>query len=184
MNTSKISYHSLKTTEPRDSCSSRSLDQESDLEDGTTLNPKAYSSRILSLLPRLVVILFAIWGFLSLLATLTQHTKPTALDIYRPNTLPQHYSRCDCGNTLDEARSKRCTYDSMGAAWLPDYCRDDDLTATFARSGTEPDGSWPYYADKNGTQRVSVEEIAAMGKGSFYATRYWHVAHCLFYWEK
>ncbi|KAF1361952.1 hypothetical protein EJ07DRAFT_50489, partial [Lizonia empirigonia] len=141
--------------------------------------------RLLSWAPRLVVILLAIWGFLSLLVTISHHsTVSRSYDIYRPATLPKDYNHCDCGSTDAEARAKGCKYDSMGAAWLPGYCRDDELTAIFERSGTELDGSWPYYADINGTHRISIEEISSSGRGSFYATRYWHVAHCLFYWEK
>jgi hypothetical protein len=171
MERSQISYHSLKSSELVDIPSSISSSSSHDLEDATPFS-------------RLVVVTFAIWGFLSLLATITQHLRVQDLDIYRPATLPRDYNHCNCGSTIAEARSRGCKYDSMGAAWLPDYCRDDDLTSTFARAGTEPDGSWPYYADANGTQRVSVDGIAAMGRGNFYATRYWHVAHCLFYWEK
>lgn len=184
MDRSQISYHSLKSSELVDIPSSISSSSSHDLEDSTPFPPSKPPHRILSLLSRLVVVTFAIWGFLSLLATITQHLRVQDYDIYHPATLPTDYNHCNCGSTIAEARSKGCKYDSMGAAWLPDYCRDDDLTSTFARAGTEPDGSWPYYADANGTQRVSVEGIAAMGRGNFYATRYWHVAHCLFYWEK
>lgn len=54
---------------------------------------------------------------------------------------------------VTKARAKGCKYDSIGAAWLPDYYRDDELTFTFAQSGMELDGSWTYFADADGTQR-------------------------------
>ncbi|KAF2128708.1 hypothetical protein P153DRAFT_386821 [Dothidotthia symphoricarpi CBS 119687] len=184
MEASKVPSHSLEISES--SFPLISFDEERASE--TTLpflHPKP-GHRLLAAIPRLVVVAFAIWGFLSLLVTLTQNITPgkVALDIYRPTTLPTNYNLCDCGTTIAEARSRGCKYDSMGASWLPKYCRDEELTAEFEQSGTEPDNTWPYYADANGTHRISIDEIAASGKGSFYATRYWHVAHCLFYWEK
>lgn len=184
MDRSKISYHSLKSSESADTPESLSSSSEPDLEDATPFPGSKPPYRLLSLLSRLVVVIFAIWGFLSVLATITQHLRAQDVDVYRPATLPAAYNHCACGSTVAEARARGCKYDSMGAAWLPEYCRDDELTAAFARAGTEPDGAWPYFADANGTRRVSVEGIAEMGRGSFYATRYWHVAHCLFYWEK
>ena len=87
-------------------------------------------------------------------------------------------------STVAKARAKGCKYDSIGAAWLPDYYRDDELTFTFTQSGIETDSSSTYFADADGTQRISIEDIASLDKDGFYATRYWYVAHCLFYWEK
>ena len=185
METTKVPIHSLEIVESRSSPAT-SFDEERASESTLLLPSTKPSHRFLAALPRLVVFTLAIWGFLSLLATVTHHIKPgrANIDVYRPDTLPGDYNHCDCGTTIAEARSKGCKYDSMGAAWLPEYCWDEELTTRFEQSGTEPDKSWPYYADANGTRRISIDEIAALGKGSFYATRYWHVSHCLFYWEK
>lgn len=186
MDTSKGRFHSLQVSESSSSLSTSFDEEHTSNDDLLFPTTKPSHNRFLAAATRLVIIVLAIWGFLSLLVTLTHNIKATTsdIDIYRPATFPKAYNHCDCGSTITEALSKGCKYDSMGAAWLPEYCRDEELTATFEKSGTEPDNSWPYYADSNGTQRISIEQIAALGRGSFYATRYWHVTHCLFYWEK
>jgi hypothetical protein len=107
-------------------------------------------------------------------------------DIFHPETLPSGISLCDCGANVKEALQRNCVYDTLSTSWLPPYCRDAELTAKFDKSGDGPNGEWQYFADQNGTQRISVEEIAALGDvgGHFWASRYWHRAHCLFYWQK
>ncbi|KAK4445116.1 hypothetical protein QBC34DRAFT_267521, partial [Podospora aff. communis PSN243] len=107
-------------------------------------------------------------------------------DPYRPWTLPSSLSpNCTCPPHLPTALSQNCTYDALAAAWLPPHCRDEALTSEFTRSGPGVNGSWAYYADANGTVVTTVEEIAAMGeKGKFWVDRDWHLAHCVFYWEK
>ncbi|KAK4443532.1 hypothetical protein QBC34DRAFT_310822, partial [Podospora aff. communis PSN243] len=49
-----------------------------------------------------------------------------------------------------------------------------------------PDGGWDYFADENGTVKLDIEQIAALAEvgGSFWASRDWHIVHCLFYWQK
>ncbi|OQE26035.1 hypothetical protein PENFLA_c007G08929 [Penicillium flavigenum] len=69
---------------------------------------------------------------------------------------------CDCGRNVEEALSKHCVYDSLATAWLPPHCRDDELTAEFDQSGPSPDGSWPYYADANGTIPIEKAEVALL----------------------
>lgn len=85
-----------------------------------------------------------------------------------------------------EALQRNCVYDTLSTSWLPPYCRDAELTAKFDKSGDGPNGEWEYFADQNGTQRISVEEIAVLGDigGHFWVSRYWHRAHCMFYWQK
>ncbi|KAK1710292.1 uncharacterized protein BDZ83DRAFT_540702, partial [Colletotrichum acutatum] len=95
---------------------------------------------------------------------------------------------CDCGNSTTEAVTLGCKYDSLAAAWLPEHCRDDELTAEFERSGPGPDGQWTYWADTAHTQEISVEEIAKMADNQeelrFHMSGHWHVLHCIFYWRK
>ncbi|KAF1952034.1 hypothetical protein CC80DRAFT_392314, partial [Byssothecium circinans] len=114
------------------------------------------------------------------------HRISSRIDVYRPSTFPADYNLCSCGTTITQARANNCKYDSMAAAWLPAYCRDDALTTEFERSGPGPNGEWPYYADANGTIPLSIEEIGLLGESQigFWARRDWHVAHCLWYWEK
>ena len=102
--------------------------------------------------------------------------------------LPQAVS-CHCGSNIIEAKSLGCKYDSLSLSWLPAQCRDDDLTAEFEHAGPNPDGSWPYYADKAANVSISIEEVAQLAdlprsQAVFYTTTGWHVAHCAFYWRK
>ena len=95
--------------------------------------------------------------------------------------------QCDCGNSTVEAISLGCKYDSLAAAWLPEHCRDAELTAEFETMGPGPNGSWIYWADSNHTQEVSLEEVAAMAddpSARFHMSYDWHVTHCIFYWRK
>jgi hypothetical protein len=107
-------------------------------------------------------------------------------DVYRPETLLPGLNICDCGKTIEEAQRRECKYDALATAWLPSYCRDDELTAEFERAGPGRDGAWSYFADKAGKLPVNKTEIAALGEsgGSFWASRNWHIVHCLFYWQK
>ncbi|KAK3344834.1 hypothetical protein B0H65DRAFT_426502 [Neurospora tetraspora] len=168
--------------------------------------------------PDLILYLFALWGFLSLVFQLAQlllpitpifpsyHVQTTTtttsgarpgtssttkdIDVYRPSTFPSpSYDLCSCGSSLREAESLHCVYDTMAAAWLPPYCRDPVLTTIFDRSGPGQGGSWSYYADKDGSVRLSPHQISLLadkpkGENVFWATREWHLAHCLFYWQK
>ncbi|OJJ42284.1 hypothetical protein ASPZODRAFT_147589 [Penicilliopsis zonata CBS 506.65] len=124
-----------------------------------------------------LIVLLAIWGFISLVRS---------LHIPLPNLHPR-LEGCQCGNSIAEAMEMGCKYDSLAAAWLPEHCRDDELTAEFERSGDGPNGSWLYYKDTHHTEPMTVEEVAALGdqpEARFHMTGQWHKVHCLFYWRK
>ncbi|KAE8152262.1 hypothetical protein BDV25DRAFT_138077 [Aspergillus avenaceus] len=102
---------------------------------------------------------------------------------------------CDAHGTYyspDSCRRPRrsiangCRYDSFAAAWLPPACRNDELIDQFERAGPNPDGSWPYYGDKNKTQVLSLEEVSMLPEtgGHFFSTHQWHLVHCAYYWKK
>ena len=145
---------------------------------------------------RLVVALLACWGVLSLFIEIFQPDRsqpwlsfmpqPRPPNPYYPETLRPGLNTCDCGKTIKEALSRNCLYDSLAAAWLPPYCRDEELTAEFEVSGPGPEGQWNYYADEAGTIPMTMSEMAELGEtgGTFWALRDWHIAHCLFYWQK
>jgi hypothetical protein len=134
------------------------------------------------------VLSILIIGFLA--ASRTMSTIPIALeitpDVYRPASLPPNLNLCNCGSSIAEALRLGCEFDSMAAAWLPAYCRDPELTAEFEHSGPGPNGSWPYFADEVGTQPLDLRGLALLGdgEGPMWATREWHIAHCMFYWRK
>ncbi|KAH8804685.1 hypothetical protein F5884DRAFT_884328 [Xylogone sp. PMI_703] len=96
---------------------------------------------------------------------------------------------CNCGNTIKEAHSLSCKYDSLSASWLPPQCRDDQLTAEFKKSSSSPSGRWIYYADRNATTVLTQHEISMMAElpleqAYFWTTFEWHLSHCSFYWRK
>lgn len=99
---------------------------------------------------------------------------------------PQPIS-CQCGSSVSEALDLGCKYDTLSVSWLPDHCREDELVAEFDRAG--PNGSWPYYADKNATIPITIESISRLAdlpheQAIFYTSTGWHIAHCAFYWRK
>lgn len=56
------------------------------------------------------------------------------------------------------------------------------------RSGDGPNGTWTYWADRNHTKEIAVEDLGALVDepegGPFYSTHRWHLVHCFFYWRK
>jgi hypothetical protein len=134
--------------------------------------------------------LFATWGFVSLVFHIFLYISPpkptTVADVYRPETLSPGLNHCNCGNTVKEALSLNCAYDSLATSWLPPHCRDEELTAEFDVAGPGPHGQWNYFADENGTVSLTKTEISKLGEmgGSFWSSRDWHLAHCVFYWQK
>ncbi|KAE8381326.1 hypothetical protein BDV26DRAFT_278892 [Aspergillus bertholletiae] len=121
-----------------------------------------------------ILILFATFGFLDL-----------TYRAYASFRSRQPIS-CNCGETIEEAIANNCKYDSIAAAWLPPACRNDELLEQFERSGPNSDGSWMYYADRNKTRVLSLEEVSQLPKtGShFFTTHQWHLVHCAYYWKK
>lgn len=184
MNPSKAPFLSLEP-DPLSGCLF-----ETSLKEGATTSRSSAQKQQKSCLNtsiRLTVLLLAIWGSVSLCLGIYHAIWPVVnADVYRPETLERDRNLCDCGNSVQEAISKNCIYDSMAAAWLPPYCRDHELTSEFEVSGPGINGSWPYFADAKGTLPISIAEIAILGDGEklFWSSRDWHVAHCLFYWEK
>jgi len=156
--------------------------------------PSCVTSKSFKLLKDAFVFLLAFWGLFSILYHLSSL-------IHREGP-----RGCDCGSSTAEALRLGCKYDSLAAAWLPEHCRDDELTAEFERSGDGPNGTvwnalyslfatwnwlsfsqWIYYADTRHTIQLSLEEIALMAddpEARFHMSAHWHKIHCIFYWRK
>jgi hypothetical protein len=103
------------------------------------------------------------------------------------NSLPEARRSCACGNSTAEAISLGCVYDSLSPAWLQPYCQDAELSAEFETLGDGPDGTWLYYADRNRTQVLSMQQVMSMADdpdARFHVTWEWHVVHCYMYWIK
>ncbi|KAH7417842.1 hypothetical protein BKA64DRAFT_729825 [Cadophora sp. MPI-SDFR-AT-0126] len=127
----------------------------------------------LSIFAKIAIALFAIWGHADAI-----HRSWIAI---RDKEVS-----CNCGESVEEAISRGCRYDSLAAAWLPDACRDDELLKEFERSGPNPDGSWSYYADRDKNVTLTLGEVSLLPNsgGHFFTTHEWHIVHCSFYWQK
>ncbi|KAF4334293.1 hypothetical protein FBEOM_11878 [Fusarium beomiforme] len=142
------------------------------------------------LLKDLVLLSLAVPGFVALVAPSVACTQVQGILAAKSNqviinTAP--LGHCNCGSSVAEAVEMGCKYDALAAAWLPDQCRDDALTAEFERMGHEKDGKWPYYSDRNLTSKILAEDLGHKADEPgflFYSTGEWHMAHCLFYWKK
>ncbi|KAG9240415.1 hypothetical protein BJ878DRAFT_430339 [Calycina marina] len=79
---------------------------------------------------------------------------------------------CNCGESVAEAKTMGCKYDSIMAAWLPPYCRDDDLTAEFEHAGFGLNGEWDYFSDIDKTRKMTLEEVSMLADtgGVFFVT--------------
>jgi hypothetical protein len=106
----------------------------------------------------------------------------------RKEQLPQ----CWCGTSNEEAIEMDCVYDHIAVDWLPRSCIDHELVREFDKAGPGLDGAWPYY-ERDGTlslrhsfmplNETDIDELAREGK-DYYATREWHIVHCMFVWRK
>ena len=135
---------------------------------------KAARSQTLNVLKHIAIIFLVCFGVVDI--------GYRAYDFSQSN---KHIS-CNCGDTITEALTNNCRYDSFAAAWLPPACRNDDLIDKFERAGPNPDGSWDYYADKNKTESLSLDQVSRLPEtgGHFFTTHHWHLVHCVYYWKK
>lgn len=124
----------------------------------------------------LLLYLFAVWGLISL-----------SMHLHTAYRLRIYSKGCDCGSSVAEAISLGCKFDGLAMAWLPEHCRDDELTAEFETQGDGPNGTWVYYADTKHTVVVDRETVAAMGDDltmRVHMNERWHAVHCVYYWMK
>jgi len=91
---------------------------------------------------------------------------------------------CSCGDTLEEAMSQGCRYDELEAAWLPDHCRDDELSREFSLLGHKADNTWHYWNDSEHTKELTLQEVSQHVGSPVYITWEWHALHCLYSWRK
>jgi len=144
--------------------------------------------RICGILQQTIRISLALVGLLSLIMNMFWLQTDKYKVSYQDGHAAKYISHpCDCGGSVSEAISRGCVYDELSAAWLPEQCRDDELTAEFARQGDGPDGSWTYFADKNHTHPLTMEDISRYGdnpSARFHVDHEWHRLHCLFLWVK
>ncbi|KAF2667073.1 hypothetical protein BT63DRAFT_481522 [Microthyrium microscopicum] len=138
---------------------------------------------ILITVGRITCIVLALWGFWSLVFQVYRLFSPADC---HPRMLDPGLSVCYCGKSIAEALSLGCKYDGLSASWLPPYCRDDELTKQFNEAGPLPDKSWQMYANANGSKPMTIDQVELLAEhNDMFATTYgWHIAHCIFSWEK
>lgn len=136
------------------------------------------------------ILLMAFIGIMELLNDLANLRARRFVPSYDNPKHAAEYSNspCYCGKSVKEALSKRCVFDELSTAWLPERCRDEELAAEFASKGDGPNGTWLYWADKEHTQPLSVHDIsmyADLGTSHlFHMSIEWHRQHCLYSWLK
>jgi hypothetical protein len=99
----------------------------------TKASPKTkWAIRYISIFGSLSVYLLALWGFINIVQQLLvvnrHHIKAMIAQ-------GQWIEGCDCGESVAEAISLGCKFDALSMAWLPEHCRDDELTAEFDMTG-------------------------------------------------
>lgn len=83
----------------------------------------------------------------------------------------------DCGNTPQEAMEKKCTYDILLNAWVPEPCFEQDWIDEYSE-----DMSWGAYTDETMSVRLTVEEMGM--QEHYYTSKRDHVNHCAMIWKK
>jgi hypothetical protein len=138
----------------------------------------------ISILRDVIIHLLAFWGLFSIFFQFARTRHFQTQDIVPDAELRPG---CDCGDSIAEAISLGCKFDSLSMAWLPEHCRDDELTAEFDIAGDGPNGTWLYFADTEHTELVDAAAVAAMGddpSARVHMDKTWHRVHCVYYWRK
>lgn len=93
---------------------------------------------------------------------------------------------CGCGHSILEAISNGCKFDTLASAWLPEACRNDELTAEFERNGPGPNGTWTWYAEKSGGAVLTLEDVAwrAAYDGDYWVTHGYQTMRCFMLWQR
>lgn len=92
-------------------------------------------SSALRILKYSIVALLSAWALINISITVFER-----VPFFNGGRLETEHG-CYCGNSTMEAKSMGCKYDSLAAAWLPEHCRDDELTAEFELSGPGENGT-------------------------------------------
>ena len=84
-----------------------------------------------------------------------------------------------CGDSLETARARGCSFDLISFAWQTQECYDADLVSEFASWN-----NWTFYADDKFTIPVS-QEIARQGDRTPLFVKWdYHIVHCTFMWRQ
>jgi hypothetical protein len=139
-------YRSLQNEDKAEPDGSRAPSQADD-----DLHYRAPSRKKTSLLLKLLVTALSI----SLVIISVLYLQLHALTIRPP--------RLDCGESVEEAVHKGCTFDQLIKTWLPQDCPRyglEEHLSVAAVAENETGGRWRYYRDREGAREVSITELA------------------------
>ncbi|TGJ81224.1 hypothetical protein E0Z10_g7538 [Xylaria hypoxylon] len=109
----------------------------------------------------------------------SEHATKVIADLIATSEPAQFRMQSPCGSTPEEAKARKCNFDTISFCWLPDECYDSDLVDTF-----EATRNWEYYADPKGTQPISREELVGGHGNNLWVSWEYHLRHCMFMWMK
>ncbi|KAI8948266.1 hypothetical protein F4801DRAFT_557756 [Xylaria longipes] len=109
----------------------------------------------------------------------SEHATKVLADLIATSEPAQFRMKSPCGSTAEEAKARGCNFDTISFCWLPDECYDSDLVDTF-----EATRNWEYYADPEGTQPISHEELVGGHANHLWVRWEYHLRHCMFMWMK
>jgi len=109
------------------------------------------------LLPYAVVVVVTslLWVLILLLVVPTSPPRRVSVADDPRHNVTSGAKLTSCGNSTEEARARGCKYDVLLNNWVPAPCFDQEWVDEYLE-----DNSWGAYADKNMTQRLSVEEMS------------------------
>lgn len=86
----------------------------------------------------------------------------------------------DCGNSTADAKAKGCIYDLMASGWLPPSCYQQQLSERYLATD-----KWKFYTEDGGQGTQLSYEMAKQGQfDAMYVSNGFHIAHCLYGWER
>lgn len=93
-----------------------------------------------------------------------------------------------CGASPTEARQNGCRFEPMLSAWVPTDCSYVDVIDEYQVAYGDIHAIWPWYWDKNVTQRVLKDDFDILRAGNYSVIytpyRPSHDLHCLYSWRK
>lgn len=129
-------------------------------------------------------LIFSTFAFIVLTFALSFHAVDTLGKLgtliktqVKPPSHGQRSYKYPCGDNDSEAREAGCIFDVMSMAWQSPECFDPDLHDEFMALGP-----WTFYADQEGMQMLSYDEVAVKGQISWTDRRYF-VIHCIYGWK-
>lgn len=164
------------------------LDSADENEQPTTRLTSRPQRRLPTIILQAVVVFFALLGIVDILRmAILQPWSSSHISSHDLTTLTTsgylqtpHQRSCRCGTTVEEAKSNKCIYDSMAAAWLPPHCVDFELLREWEKAGDGPGGEWEYFADQHREKQLTLEEVAHLPQREdvqnvFFVSMAWHV---------